>query len=189
MEHLALVLALAAGPKIVDCKTFHTWLDAQPVAALTLVSPPLVDPRTYPAPRAPDKLAISFRGATYHRGYVGGGGCLGGWYDPATGRAAIVELYDTAQDTLFFEAISVPRNITERALSSVTTARGVALGMTVRQVERIEGRGSLTAGARGAMILRYYWPLEKKYPTGVSSTLSFLFRNGRLIAIDYLYGA
>lgn len=58
------------------------------------------------------------------RGHVGGGGCLGGYYDGAHRLAAISARYDTYWDTAVFVVLVPPRRLTVRSLGAIRTARG-----------------------------------------------------------------
>ena len=67
------------------------------------------------------------------------------------------------------------------------TMRGIRLGMNARQVQAREGPASRVLGPsrRGRTALAYTTTLE---PTNCAEQRTFVFRSGRLEAIDVLRG-
>ena len=141
-------------------------------------------PEKYPAPAHPDLLQISFAGATAYRTNVGSGRCLAGWYDPATRRAAVEDQFDTYTATSLFDVSGAPKGLKARPLGALRTKRGVALGMTIDQVRRIDGPGG-PARAGTQTILRYHWVTQ---PYDTLNDLTFVFAKSRLIAMGYGQG-
>lgn len=86
-----------------------------------------------------------------------------------------------------------PRPVTNADLSRVHTLRGVSLGMTQAQVERIYGsaRSHATKGRPGVATLSYTTMRTKPTEPGGNTCgqfQSFFFRRDRLISIELLAG-
>jgi hypothetical protein len=181
---LGVLLAGATQLAIKDCTSFGTWFNRQPAAKITLQS----GSQKYPAPRSRGALQTNFSGATTYKGNVGGGGCLGGWYDAAHALAAIRVQYDTYQDILIFRPASAPSGLASKDLAAWRLSNGVRLGMTRNEAESILGAGKLSHSDVGTTV-RYEW--MEKYKAGYSPVtyeIALLYRHGILTAIDYGYG-
>jgi hypothetical protein len=175
--------ALPMSARIHDCASFSHWFDQQPGSRLTLSdsSPPKA-----PAPKnGSDEFPIAVVVQTYFKGNVGGGGCLGGNYDAVHHTAAIRHRYDTAQDDIQTEVRSVPAGI-RSGWAYAPTLNGVMLGMSLAEVEAVEGRG-LRQPSQGDVILAYAW--QSNYgPTTVFSSIKFLLVRDRVVAMDFFNG-
>jgi hypothetical protein len=170
------VLAAPAPAKITSCATFRDWLLQEPASTQKLMSATSDASRP---PSHPDSLDASFAGATSYRSHFGGGGCLAGWYDRATGRAAVKDTMDTYVLVSLFAVATTPIGLATRSLSSLRTRRGVGLGMTVTDVRKLDGPGTAsTSGTRTT--LRYHWVTP---PYDVQNDLTFVFERSRLIVI------
>jgi len=188
---LAFVALFVAAPRsagakaapITDCASFGRWFGAEPAAQIGLPNVPQAGP--IGTLTRPDELPISFTGAASYRGNVGGGGCLAGWYDPRAHVAAVRVQYDTYADVVVFSPKLAPVGLPAKALGTVMTRRGLALGMTLAQVERIAGPGRHSLSADGATIVRYAWlgPPNPPY-TREHFALALLFVHGHAVAID-----
>lgn len=173
----------ASKPAIHDCASFQAWFGRQPGARLRLSAVPGGD--TGPPPtRGSDQFPIAEVEETYFRGNVGGGGCIGGYYDASHHLAAIVLRYDTAQEYLETTVTSVPDGI-RPGWVPVPTLNGAALGMSLHQVEAIEGSGKHVRSGHD-LVLAYSW--EKDDPQ-IGYSLKFLIVHDRVVAMDYIFGA
>jgi hypothetical protein len=163
----------AASPRIVSCETFRTWFALQPANGVAALVAPA------PKPRGPDELAIPFGGATAYRTNVGSGGCLSGWYDAVARRAAVLDEMSTYRQTSLFVVATAPAGIAARSLHPLATTRGVRIGATLFDVQRIEGRGAVAhVGSR--VVLRYHWETA---PNHLLHDLAFAFDHARVVAI------
>jgi hypothetical protein len=182
--------AFAAPLPIRDCPSFRAWFRQQPGYQLTLDGQ---GPYEYGAP-APRKGSDSLHFPTcegeriggcssmsYYRGNIGGGGCVGALYDPSHRIAAFEDLYDTAADLGETIVVTPPAGIKTGRVAALTR-NGVALGMTLRQVEAIEGKGWRRMRG-GDLIVTYGWSVS-----GELFAIRFLLRGGRVIAMDYFGG-
>ena len=191
--------APASSATIHDCASFRTWFHQQPGFVLTLEAREY-DKGARPPRGGSDRLDISKDGMTYYRGFAGGGGCVGAFYDPQRRRAAFTDRYDSAADLGETAVVTPPLGIKTGAVST-RTHNGVALGMSRRQVESIEGPAS--ARRHGAdVILSYAWsvpsrstPVPQPGAPGPATTfspelfaMSFLLRGDRVIALDFFAG-
>ena len=191
--------APAARAAIHDCASFRAWFHQQPGYVLTLEAGEY-DNGARPPRHGSDRLDLPTNGMTYYRGFVGGGGCVGAFYDPKLRRAAFTDRYDTAVDLGETAVVTPPIEIKTGAVST-RTHNGVALGMSRRQVESIEGPGR--ARRHGAdVVLAYAWsvpssstPVPQPGAPGPALTfspelfaMSFLLRDDRVIAMDYFAG-
>jgi len=157
---LGLALSVAAQPipansaaAIHDCTSSKSWFKRQPGFRLTALagatasgagfaSPaPVSSSDGYggPPPKSgPDEFAIARAVIQHFRGDVGGGGCLGGYYDPVNRLGAIDSLYDTAEEVVVTVVNDPPRGL-RSGVVDVVTLNGVRIGMSAAEVERIEG--------------------------------------------------
>jgi hypothetical protein len=189
--------APATPTAIHDCASFRAWFHQQPGAVLTLEADEYW--KNAPAPRTgSDRLELARDAMSYYRGNAGGGGCVGAFYDASHGRAAFVDQYDSARD-LGETLVATPPAGIRSGIVATPTHNGVALGMTRRRVEAIEGPGRVRR--HGAdVIVTYAWSVPSKTtpppnaPAPVSTyspelfAMSFLLRGDRVIALDYFAG-
>lgn len=170
-------------PVIHDCTSFQTWFGRQPGARLRLGAVPGNDAGPPPT-RGSDQFPIAEVEETYFHGDVGGGGCIGGYYDAPHHLAAIVLRYDTAEEFLETAVVSVPVGIRPGWVPA-PTLNGVTLGMSLRQVEAIEGPARHVRSGED-VILAYSWKL--KSDPQILYSLKFLVVHDRVIAMDYIFG-
>jgi len=116
------------------------------------------------------------------KGSVGGGGCLAGFYDPSSRTALILVRYDTASDLVITKIASVPEGLPQHPVPSETN-RGAKLGMTVAQVQAIEGAGTLSSKS-GITTLYYNQDVNDSYGGTLYGHLAFLFVNDKAVAIN-----
>jgi hypothetical protein len=168
-----------------DCDSFRAWFRKQPGSQLTLgVYPYRVGQG--PAPRGgSDQFPVASVEETYFRGLVGGGGCMGGYYDAEHHAATIIEQYDTAQEYTETLVATVPEGIRSGWVPA-PTLNGVALGMSLHEIEAREGVG-LHYRHGAYMAVSYSWTLANNRQIGYS--LKFLLVNDRVVAMDFIYGA
>jgi hypothetical protein len=173
--------------KVDNCDTARKWFQHEAGSLITLDS--RNSKAHYAQPVEPDSLDFNFTKAAYYRGNVGGGGCLGGYFDGANNIAAIREMYDTYQDNVLFCVKHPVDGFTNRKLTNSQTKRGARLGMTFEQVVAIEGAGTFERLPNGDTVLRYQWfvPMrESNLP--LTYDLAFVLNGGRVIGIDYGWG-
>ncbi len=190
--------APAAPPAIHDCPSFRAWFQQQPGYEITLESDKYWKDAVAPR-NGSDRLDLDTGAMSYYRGNAGGGGCVGAFYDARHRRAAFIDRYDTARDVGEMLVATPPIGI-RSGIVSAATHNGVALGMTRRQVESIEGPGRVRRRGGGDVIVTYAWsvpspstprpggpvPIATYSPTLYA--ISFLLRGDRVIAIDYFFG-
>jgi hypothetical protein len=196
LASLAMPLAVAAQPvparpaAIHDCASFTSWFKRQPGFRLT-VEGAVESGFAGPAPRSgSDEFAIATAVVTHFRGNVGGGGCLGGYYDAAQRLAAIQWLYDTSEEAVATIAHDPPDGL-RSGMVDVVTLNGVRLGMSATEVEHIEGPTRWVRD-HDDLVLRYSW--VRKYSslstvTTVYYGLSFLLVGDHVVAMDFYNGA
>jgi hypothetical protein len=122
---------------------------------------------------------------TYFRGVEGGGGCMGGYFDAPHQLAAIVQHYDTAQEFVETTVVSAPIGVRPGWVPA-PTLNGATLGMSLAEVEALEGRGEHFR-SRGDVILTYSWKLQND--PQIEYSLKFLLIANRVVAMDFIYGA
>ncbi|HMD02976.1 MAG TPA: hypothetical protein VKG44_08435 [Candidatus Baltobacteraceae bacterium] len=175
-------------PAIHDCASFRKWFAEQPGSRLTLTIRSASE-RQNPPTNGSDEFPIARIEATGFRGNVGGGGCLAGYYDALHHLVAVIERYDTAQDFVQSEVTSAPHGLRSGWVGA-PTLNGAKLGMTLAQLERVEGSG-LRERAGNDVVLAYMWQKHFGSPTNspLFYSIKFLLHNDRTIAMDYFYGA
>jgi hypothetical protein len=177
-----------ASVTIHDCASFRAWLRQQPVAAIGDPASPDNSLAGAPEPGGgSDEFLVPVATTTYFRGLVGGGGCLGGRYD-ATARVAVIAGYgDTEREGIATIVTSVPKGL-RSGTSRVQTRNGARLGMTVAEIEHIEGRGFHRL-VRGGELLEYRWH-SRTYDGSsiIYNSLTFVARGGRVVAMEYDVG-
>ncbi|GAC1651739.1 MAG: hypothetical protein NVS9B12_00400 [Vulcanimicrobiaceae bacterium] len=168
------------------CKWFRGWYGAQGVKSLQIDE---IRDKKKSAPRIHDALTLSFDHASWFqdpRG-PGKGQCGSIWFDPAHNLAAILFYYDTYREIALFRIKSPISGVTTKDLSALSTTHRLKLGMSLQDVEAIEGPAKVIATPNGS-IVHYSWlirDLENPKITGVTFDLSALFVNNRLVAFDY----
>jgi hypothetical protein len=208
---LGLASAVAAQPNparsvavIHDCASFKSWFKGQPGFRLTALAGVTVSAGGFasPAPKsssdnngyggpAPksgsDEFAVPMAVIQHFRGDVGGGGCLGGYYDPVKRLGAIESLYDTAEEVVA-TVVNDPPSGLRLGNVDVVTLNGVRIGMSAAEVERIEGPARRVRD-RGDLVLFYSW--VRKYRPNFSTiyySIAFLVVGDRVVAMDFFYG-
>jgi hypothetical protein len=179
---------------VTSCDTFRAWFALQPGSRLTLAGtttiPPTARPKkpdtilTYGPWGAAETEASWTAGMKQFRGIYGGGGCLGGYYDASARTALVLERYDTASDLTITTIASAPVGLPAHAVPR-KTRNGAAVGMTLAQVQAIEGKGALSRSG-GYEVLAF--DQGKAGPGAEYGWLRFLFKNGAVAAIDVGYG-
>jgi hypothetical protein len=200
---LALALALVAQPTparsaavIHDCASFKSWFKRQPGVRLTafagvkVSASPAPKSSSYgydgPAPKSgSDEFAISTAVIQHFRGDVGGGGCLGGYYDPVKRLGAIDSLYDTAEEVIASVVNDPPRGLRLGIVDAVTL-NGVRIGMSAAEVERIEGPAHQVRD-RGDLMLAYSW-VRKYSQSTIYYSIAFLIVGDHVVAMDFYDG-
>jgi hypothetical protein len=175
---------------IKSCETFRDWFAQQPGSKIFLLGPQNPDAGVRPA--AVDTILNyrwdtikpydpAFKQMKYYRTNFGGGGCMGGYYDAATRTALILLVYDTATDLVITQTTSIPGGLPTHPVPT-GTKRGAKLGMSIAQVQKIEGRGT-TYGKNGMTVLFYNQNDKDSYGGTLYGHLGFIFINGKAAAI------
>jgi hypothetical protein len=176
---------------ISNCETFRTWFAQQPASKIFSIGPR--DSESGAHPSAFDTI-LNYRWDTMHpadpafkhmRFYttnVGSGGCMAGYYDASASRALIFLVYGTATDLAITETTSIPGGLPTRSVP-VGTKRGANLGMSIAQVQKIEGPGKIYS-KNGLSVLFYNQNAGDSHGGTLYGHLAFLFIAGRVAAID-----
>jgi hypothetical protein len=173
-----------------DCDSFRAWLRQQPVAELNQGAYPDDVLAAAPAPTGgSDEFLVPAESTTYFAGRFGGKGCLGGRYDSVNRIAIIVGFADTEQEGIATTVTSVPKGLRSGS-SAVRTRRGARLGMTVAEIERIEGHARHRPAPGGEVLeYRWHWSGASTGRSIIYNALTFVVRDGRVVAMDYYVGA
>jgi hypothetical protein len=221
---LSLVLALRAGstsaqplaavtsaaPVVVaasattGCDSVQRWFAQQPGSQLVLSS--MNDFYKKSArPRKPDTIldysafplshaqTSWYKAMKHYASNVGNGQCLSGFYDAASKAAVLYSQYGTASDLTVTTAASAPGGLPAHS-APTQTRNGVRFGMTLAQVQAIDGSGTLHSSGRGQR-LTYNQDFKtsssskassktRTTPVEVTSYLGFLFVSGKLVAMN-----
>lgn len=188
------VAAVPASPRTIDidnCETFRAWFAQQPASKIFSVGPR--DSENGVHPSAFDTI-LAYRWDTMHptdpafkqmRFYttnVGGGGCMAGYYDASASRALIFLVYGTATDLVIAQTTSIPGGLPRRSVPR-GTKRGANLGMSLAQVQKIEGPGKVYS-KNGVSVLFYNQNVSDSHGGTLYGHLAFLFVGGKVEAIN-----
>jgi hypothetical protein len=176
---------------ITSCETFRDWFEQQPGSKIFSIGSQHSDAGVHPSAfdtipnyrwDTRSSAAAPFKQMRFYTTKFGGGGCLAGYYDPSTSTVLILLSYDTASDLVITKTTSIPGGLPKHAVPS-GTQRGANLGMSVAQIQAIEGRGTMY-GKNGAMVLYYNQNVKDSYGGTLYGHLAFLFLNGKVAAIN-----
>jgi hypothetical protein len=176
---------------IKNCETFRAWFKQQPGSKIFSIGPQNSDVGVHPS--AFDSIPnyrwdtrsfadTAFKQMRFYTTIFGGGGCLAGYYDASASTALILLSYDTATDLVITRTTSIPGGLPKHAVP-VGTQRGANLGMSVAQIQAIEGRGRIY-GKNGATVLYYNQNVKDSNGVTLYGHLAFLFLNGKVAAIN-----
>jgi hypothetical protein len=186
-------LRVTASDNDTVCETFRHWFSGQPGWQLVLSATGEFD-RQFARPRKPDTILdyspvpfSNYRTSWYssmkHYNIVAGNGhCSSGFYDPAHKTALILSEYGTRSDLTLTNVSSAFAGLPSR-LAPSQTRNGVQLGMTVAQVQAIDGPGTLRSNGHYQRLL-YSQDLKKAANTKITFYIGFLFVDGKLVAVN-----
>jgi hypothetical protein len=184
------VVALSA---ITSCETAWVRFARQPGSRLVLSLTNEYD-KKFARPRKPDNIAdynatpFSNDNASWYKNMrhyttnVGNGRCISGFYDSAHKTALIFSQNGTGSDLTLTTVANAPAGLPIHSAPS-QTRNGVRLGMTVAQVEAIDGSGTLRADGRYQRLM-YSQDIKKTPKFSIVFYLGFLFTDGKLVAAD-----
>jgi hypothetical protein len=174
-----------------SCETFRAWFAQQPGAKIFSVGPGDSEGGVHPS--AFDTILTyrwdtmrptdpAFKQMRFYTTNVGGGGCMAGFYDAAASRALIFLVYGTATDLVITRRTSIPGGLPGHSVPG-GTKRGANLGMSLAQVQKIEGPGKLYS-KNGVSVLFYNQNAGDSHGGTLYGHLAFLFVNGKVAAIN-----
>ena len=173
------------------CETFRSWFAQQPASKIFSIGPR--DSENGVHPSAFDTI-LTYRWGTmrptdpafeqmrFYTTNVGGGGCMAGYYDAPASRALIFLVYGTATDLVITRTTSIPGGLPRRSVPS-GTKRGANLGMSLAQVQKIEGPGKIYRKS-GVSVLFYNQNVGDSHGGTLYGHLAFLFISGKVEAIN-----
>ncbi|HEY1682008.1 MAG TPA: hypothetical protein VGF98_10260 [Candidatus Tumulicola sp.] len=189
----AIMSSRVVGSSNTDCEAAQRWFAAQPGSQLALNSTNNFYGKSA-RPRKPDTILdysafpLSHDQATWYKTMkhypkgVGNGRCLSGFYDSAQKTALIYSQYGTASDLTVTTVSNAPTGLSIHPAPN-QTRNGVRVGMTVAQVKAIDGPGTFRSNG-GYQLLTYNQDFKTSANVAVIAYLGFLFRDGRLVAVD-----
>jgi hypothetical protein len=194
-----IAFALAAAPSRVvassnnkDCDMFRRWFARQLGSQLVLSSTQHFDDK-FARPRRPDNIldynatpfsnyqASWYTSMKHYTTNVGNGHCSSAFYDSAHKTALVFSEYGHGSDLTVTTVSSAPAGLPIHSAPS-QTRNGVRLGMTVAQVQAIDGPGTLRSDGRYQRLM--YSQDIKKPNLVITYYLGFLFIDGKLRAAD-----
>lgn len=173
------------------CETFRAWFAQQPASKIFSIGPR--DSENGLHPSAFDTILTyrwdtmrptdpAFKQMRFYTTNVGGGGCMAGYYDAPASRALIFLVYGTATDLVITRTTSIPGGLPRHSVPS-GTKRGANLGMSVAQVQKIEGPGKIYT-KNGVSVLFYNQNVSDSHGGTLYGHLAFLFISGKAEAIN-----
>jgi hypothetical protein len=188
---IAVVPASQGTIAINSCETFRAWFAQQPASRIFSIGPR--DSENGVRPSAFDTILTyrwdtmrptdpAFKQMRFYTTNVGGGGCMAGYYDAPARRALIFLVYDTATDLVITQTTSIPVGLPRRAVPG-GTKRGANLGMSLDQVQKIEGSGKIYS-KNGVSVLFYNQSVSDSHGGTLYGHLAFLFIAGKVAAIN-----
>jgi hypothetical protein len=185
------VPASQATIAINSCETFRTWFAQQPASKIFSIGPR--DSENGVHPSAFDTILTyrwntmrpsdpAFEHMRFYTTNVGGGGCMAGYYDAPASRALVFLVYGTATDLVITRTTSIPGGLPRRSVPS-GTKRGAKLGMSLAQVQKVEGPGKIYT-VSGVSVLSYNQNVSDSHGGTRYGHLAFLFVSGKVEAIN-----
>lgn len=184
---------LIASNDNADCEAVQRWFAAQPGSRLVLSTTSNFYEKSA-RPRKPDTIldysafplshdqASWYKVMKHYSKSVGNGRCLSGFYDSAHRTALIYSQYGTASDLTVTVVLNAPTGLPIHSAPS-QTRNGARLGMSIAQVQAIDGPGTLRSNGRYQR-LTYNQDFKTSANVAVSAYLGFLFTDGKLVAMD-----
>jgi hypothetical protein len=181
----------ARAATLSDCASLTKWFTSQ-VPVKALLSPSAAKA---PAPLHLDEdwvipfSEIGMSGYSCSSAAPPFGAESSGMYDPSL-RVAMVsnDGPGSVEGNTLFVVSAPPSGLPQKPVGSVRTKHGLKLGMSLQQVESIEGNGAHGAGPNGSTIVRYAWFVASGPGSPANNQMNLLFKNGSLAAI-YIYSA
>lgn len=175
---------------ISGCEAFRSWFDGQPGGKIFSIGPR--DAEIGARPSAPDTILAyrwdtvnpsgpEFKQMRFYTVNVGSGRCMAGYYDATSSTALILLLYGTASDLVITRTDSIPAGLPRHSVP-VGTKRGAKLGMSIAQIQKIEGHGTMYG--KNPAVLVYNQSVKDSYGGTLYGHLAFLFANGKVAAIN-----
>ena len=197
---ISIAFALAATPSRVvassddtACQTFRHWFTGQPGSQLVLSLTNEFNEK-FARPRKPDNIldysatpasndqTSWYKAMKHYRSAAGSGRCMSAFYDSAHKTALIFSEGGTRSDLTLTTVSTAPAGLPNHPAPS-QTRNGVRLGMTVAQVQAIEGPGTLRSDGHSQRLM-YSQDIKKTANAVITNYLGFLFINGKLVAAD-----
>lgn len=190
--------ALSGTPRVVAlsddaaCQAFRRWFTAQPGGQLVMSASSAFN-ATYARPRKPDNIldystipmsndaSSWYKGMKHYRTTVGSTRCASASYDPAHKTVLVLSDSGTGSDFTITIVSNPPAELPIQTTPK-QTRNGVRLGMTIAQVQAIEGSGTLRQDGRYQRLM--YSQNYKKGAAEITSYLGFLFAGGKLVAMN-----
>jgi hypothetical protein len=174
-----------------SCETFRAWFAQQPASKIFSIGPRDVEHGVHPA--AFDTILTyrwdtmrptdpAFKRMRFYTTNVGGGGCMAGYYDATASRALIFLVYGTATDLVITQTTSIPGGLPRHSVPAGTKL-GANLGMSLAQVQKIEGPGKIYS-KNGDSVLFYNQNVSDSHGGTLYGHLAFLFIKGKVAAIN-----
>ena len=176
-----------------NCEAIQRWFAAQPGSRLVLSTTSNFYEKSG-RPRKPDTIldysafplshdqASWYKVMKHYPKSVGNGRCLSGFYDSVHKTSLIYAQYGTASDLTLTTVSNAPTGLPIHSAPN-QTRNGARLGMSVAQVQAIDGPGTLRSNGHYQR-LTYNQDFKTPADVAVSAYLGFLFTDGRLVAID-----
>lgn len=184
---------VVASSAISSCETARSWFAQQPGSRLVLSLTSDYNQK-FARPRKPDNIANYnatpfsndkaswYKNMKHYTTNVGNGRCISGFYDSAHKTALIFSQNGTGSDLTLTTIVNAPAGFPIHSAPS-QTRNGVRLGMTVAQVEAIDGPGTIRSDGRYKR-LTYSQDIKKTPKFSIVFYLGFLFVDGKLVAAD-----
>ena len=202
-----LVAQTASRASILKFERFKKWFYSRPSvkALFSIYSTQKI--QNLPLPRQSDTHLISsndkhwngwnrlggsqlFVSGLYSRNEPASGESMVGFYNPAT-HAAFVNVGTQGPTDLYVLRVdSPPGDLPHRSMGAIRTARGLTLGMSMQEIERIEGQGARKTLPGGFTVVSYAWQncngkmVRTSIACGLFVQLHLIVRRNRLELID-----
>jgi hypothetical protein len=176
-----------------ECATFRSWFVQQPGSKLVLSATQNFDQKfanagkrdtilNYsPIPFSNDRAAW-YLAMKHYRTNVGNGRCFSAFYDSAHKSALVLSENGTGSDLTMMSVSNAPAGLRSGSVPQ-QTQNGVRFGMTIAQVQAIDGTGTLRSDG-GYKQLFYSQNVKKSDKVTFINYLGFLFANEKLVAAD-----
>ena len=169
-----MVARVATRPSVSNFRSLNAWFELQPSVKLLFSRQEQATQTHLPPPRksdmnfissaekqwngwhGPGGVALSVSGRAVP-GQAASGESMTSWYDPAAHAAFVRIGTQGPEDIYVFRVNSAPNGLPHRSMGTLRTTRGLVLGMSLQQMERVEGRGAVKRFPRGFTVMNYAW--------------------------------